>query len=124
MGLRNQYLGGIGGLEGQGFQGSEFQSQLSQKYYEDMANAKAAQDEGRAGGWANALGAGASLLFGKNAGGLFGGGQGGAQGGQTGQGGQGGDGSFAGGFGQGFSDAFQGGSTWLDPDVGHYFVGG
>lgn len=84
MGVRNQYLEGMGGMEQQGFQGSEFQSELAQKYYEDMAKAKAGEDMGRAGGWSKFLGgvAGAAgSLFGGPAGSyagnyLFGGGLG------------------------------------------------
>ena len=79
MGVRNQYLEGMGGMEQQGFQGSEFQSALAQKYYEDMAKAKAGEDMGRAGGWGNFLGgiagAASSALTGSDWGRhLFGGG--------------------------------------------------
>lgn len=56
MGIRNQYLGGLGGLESQGFQGSEYEAQMAQKHYQDMADAQAGEDMGRAGGWSNFLG--------------------------------------------------------------------
>jgi hypothetical protein len=75
LGLRSQYLGGVGGLEGQGFQGSEFQEAMEQKYREDMAKAQAGRDMGRAQGNEGLLGSALGL-----AGSLFGGGLGGAPG--------------------------------------------
>lgn len=68
FGIRSQYLGGMGGLENQGFQASQNEAQMRQKYYEDMAKAKAAQDEGRSQGGSGFLG-----MLGGIVGGLFGG---------------------------------------------------
>lgn len=72
FGIRNQYLGGMGGLENQGFQASQNDAQMRQKYYEDMAQAKAGEDMGRAGGIEGLFQGGLGL-----AGSLFGGSLGG-----------------------------------------------
>lgn len=68
FGLRNQYLGGLGGLQHEGFQAgmqgsnlAEQQAALEQRYYENMANARAGQEEGEAKGWTNMLGQGIGL---------------------------------------------------------------
>lgn len=58
---RSQYVGGQSGLEGQGFSASNNLMKQMQKYFEDMAKAKGAEDTGRAQGWQNALGAGATI---------------------------------------------------------------
>lgn len=85
FGIRNQYLSGIGGLQQQGLQAALSGANLSgqegdamQKYYEDMANANAAQQTGQAGGISNFLGTlfGNFLSGGK---GGMGGGTGGSQ---------------------------------------------
>lgn len=73
FGIRNQYLGGIGGLQKEGFDASMNKAQGLLKYYEDMANAKAGQDTGRAGGISNAVG-----FLGKMAGNFLTGGASGA----------------------------------------------
>lgn len=86
---RNEYLGGQSGLETQGFNASNNLMQQMQKYFEDMAKAKAGQDTGRSGGLSGLLGTGlgiAGSIFGGPIGGaigsgigsLFGGGDGGA----------------------------------------------
>jgi hypothetical protein len=66
--LRNQYLGGISGLQGQGFQASMAGANLSaqeaqaqQRYYEDMAEARGRQDIGTAGGWSDLFGTGLGI---------------------------------------------------------------
>lgn len=68
FGIRNQYLGGYQGLQGQGFQAagmganlSAEEAQMQQKYYEDMANAQAAQKEAQSQGWTNMIGQGIGL---------------------------------------------------------------
>lgn len=71
---RSQYLGGQQGLEGQGFNASNNLMQQMQKYFEDMAKAKGAQDVGRGSAWQNAALTAGSLLFGNNFGGGSGGG--------------------------------------------------
>ncbi len=75
FGLRNQYLGGMGGLENQGFEASQNDAKMRQKYYEDMAQAKAGEDMGRAGGieglFSKGLGI-AGSLFGGPIGGTIG----------------------------------------------------
>lgn len=72
FGIRNQYLGGLGGLESQGFQAAQNDAEMRQKYFEDMAKAKAAEDEGRSQGDTGFLG-----MLGGIAGDIFGGPMGG-----------------------------------------------
>lgn len=77
LGLRGQYLGGLGGLQHEGFQAgmqganlAEQQAQMQQRYYEDMANSQAAQQVGQSRGWTNFLGdVGGFLMGGGNGGG-------------------------------------------------------
>jgi hypothetical protein len=95
FGIRSQYLSGIGGLQNQGLQAALSGAQLSgqegddmQKYYEDMAGARAAQQTGQAGGLSN--------LFGQGLGFLFGGGEAGGLGSALGSALTGGTGSLAG----------------------------
>lgn len=85
---RTEYLGGQGGLETQGFNASNNLMQQMQKYFEDMANAKAGEDTGRAGGMSNFIN---QLMHGAA--------------------------SFAGagGFGGGAGNS---GGAWLNPDTG------
>lgn len=83
FGIRNQYLGGQSNIEGQGFQASNSEADRMQKYFEDMAKAKAARDEGRAQGQSGFWGT-AGGLVGGIAGSLFGGPAGGAAGGAAG----------------------------------------
>jgi hypothetical protein len=66
---RNEYLGGQGALETQGFNASNNMASQMQKYFEDMAQAKGGQDMGRAGGIEGLLSSGLGL-----AGSLFSGG--------------------------------------------------
>lgn len=75
FGLRNQSISGIGGLQQQGYGASmqganlaEQQAQSQQRYYEDAANAQAAQQVGQSRDWTNFLGQAGGFL-----GGLFGG---------------------------------------------------
>jgi hypothetical protein len=75
-GTRSEYLGGQSGLESQGFSASNNLMQTMQKYFDDMAKAKAAQATGRAGGMGGLFSAGGTIL-----GSLFGGPVGGAIGG-------------------------------------------
>ncbi len=76
---RSEYLGGQSGLEQQGFSASNNLMQMMQKYYEDMAKAKAAQDTAQAGGMQGLAGLGLGV-----AGSIFGGPIGGAIGGAIG----------------------------------------
>jgi hypothetical protein len=69
LGLRSQYLGGLSGLQQQGYgaamQGAnlaEQQAQMQQRYYEDMGNAQAAQQLGQSRDWTNFLNQGAGFL--------------------------------------------------------------
>jgi len=96
---RSQYLGGQSGLEGQGFSASNNLMQTMQKYFEDMAKAKGAQDTGRSQGLTGAIGAGLGI-----AGDIFGGPIGGAVGGAIG-------------------NYFGGGQStpWLDPDTNQFY---
>jgi len=68
FGIRDQYLGGLGGMQKEGFQAgmqgsnlAEQQAALEQRYYENMANARAGQEEGESKGWTNMLGQGIGL---------------------------------------------------------------
>jgi len=96
---RNEYLGGQSGLETQGFSASNNLMQTMQKYFDDMAKAKAAQDTGRAGGMQGLAGMGLGV-----AGSIFGGPIGGAIGGAI--------GNYFGGSGAGSSNI-----PWFDPDT-------
>lgn len=71
FGIRDQYLSGQGGLEQQGFNASSLEAQLREKYAEQMAQAKAAQDTGYAQGIGGLIGGIGSLV-----GDVFGGGGG------------------------------------------------
>ncbi len=101
FGIRDQYLSGQGGLEQQGFNASSLEAQLREKYAEQMAQAKAAEDEGRAQGIGGLFGA-AGNLFGSifNPMGWGGGGMGGVGGSGLGGGATGG--------------------SWLNPDTGNF----
>jgi hypothetical protein len=75
---RQQYLGGLSGLQGQGFQASlaganlsAQEAQMQQKYFEDMANARAAQQIGQSRGWTNAIGTGLGFAADMYGGGMF-----------------------------------------------------
>lgn len=68
FGIRDQYLGGVLGQQKEGYGAatnsanmSAEQAQLMQKYYEDQANAKAAQETGESNDWTNAIGEGLGL---------------------------------------------------------------
>lgn len=96
---RQQYLGGQQGLEQQGFSASNNLMDQMQKYFDDMAKAKAGQDTGRSGGLSNLFGAGLGI-----AGDIFGGPIGGAIGA-----------GIGGLFGRGGGNDQP---SWMDPDTG------
>ncbi len=98
-GTRNEYLGGQSGLEQQGFSASNNLMQTMQKYFDDMAKAKAAQDTGRSGGFGNLASAGLGI-----AGSIFGGPIGGA-------------------IGSGIGSLFGGGGDNYDQDPSTQFTG-
>lgn len=103
---RSEYLGGLKGLQGEGFQAAgeganlmSQEAQQQQRYYENMANAAGAQQTGQAGDWSNLIGTGLGFMMG--------GGPGAAMG------------SMAGGW---LGNLFNGGgggqnSQWQDPDM-------
>lgn len=98
-GTRSEYLRGQSKLDAQGFNASNSLMQTMQKYFEDMAKAKGAQDTGRSQGLSGLLGTGLGI-----AGDIFGGPIGGAVGGAI--------GSY---FGDGQS------TPWLDPDTNQFY---
>lgn len=104
---RNEYLGGQSGLETQGFNASNNLMQTMQKYFDDMAKARAAQDTGRAGGMQGLAGMGLGV-----AGSIFGGPIGGALGGAIGNY----FGNYINGGGMGNSGDPHS-SDWQDPDL-------
>ena len=62
LGLRGQYLSGIGGLNQLGFRGSEDLARMLMEGYQNLGGAEAEEDVGRAGGIKGLIGTGIGLL--------------------------------------------------------------